>query len=219
MSGTSAGLSAMMGSVTQPTPTPVPSPFPAEVPSEPSWLDMANFWVNLGGTITSTIIAIVAVGLTVYTVIAGRRREDRAKREAWARDYMLWLDDGTVYLATGLDAAMLTDRVWITRGSELENRARVFDPESSTIASILNPAEAGASAYMRAQRTAREHIEKMPIGDRISAATTATRMLKLWVEGWVDQPKKKPGDIVEWLNTVSSKDEPSTNPPEPSASE
>lgn len=122
------------------------------------------------------------------------------------RDYMLWLDDGSMYMAAGMDAAILTDRAWITRGQELDTRARLIEPKG-TETNILK--SKGASAYMTAQRTAREHIEgNVSPGDAIEAAMVATRMLKFWAEGWVDNPKLAPGDITEWI-AVSNKAGPS----------
>lgn len=40
----------------------------------------------------------------------------------------------------------------------------------------------------------------------MDAALTATRMLKFWVEGWIEDPEKSPGDIVDWLSYLPSRD-------------
>lgn len=171
-----------------------------DVVLDPTWLDLANFWVNALGTIATVLIAAFAVWLTVATARATNRRDERARREAWVRDYMLWLDDGSVYMAAGMDAAVLTDRAWISRGSELDTRARILEPGGTTN-NVLE--SRGASSYMTAARTAREHIATLPVGDRVEASITATRMLKFWAEGWVDHPKNSTGDITEWITPPS----------------
>lgn len=203
----------MLGNMLMPTPSSIP--VETDIPFEPTWLDLANFWVNFGGAFAGAVIAIFAVWLTVATARATNRRDDRARREAWVRDYMFWLDDGAVYMASGMDAAILTDRAWIKRGQELESRARLLEP-NGTKNNILE--SKGASAYMTAHRTAREYIEKnSPPGGALEAATAATKMLKFWAEGWVDNPKLVPGDITEWI-AMPSTDKPARSaPPESEA--
>jgi hypothetical protein len=53
---------------------------------------------------------------------------------------------------------------------------------------------------MVAARAAFEHIATMPIEKRITAALAASRMLPFWLESWVDDPDKRPGDIVPWID-------------------
>lgn len=173
-------MRARMGDVMSVTPDPTTPPV------DTSWVDVAGFWVSLVGTLASTVIAVVAVVLSVSVARAQSRRDARAARAAWAHEYTVWLDAGTVYMAAGMDAAMLTDREWIDRGNEIQTRGRLLESK-------------GASDYMVAARAAFAHIATMPIEQRMTAALTATRMLPFWLEGWVDDPDKRPGDIVEWL--------------------
>lgn len=166
---------------------------PPPVPADPSWTEVGGFWVSALGTVASTAIAVVAIVLTVGTARATSRREARAGRAQWAHEYSVWLDAGTIYMAAGMEAAMLTDREWIDRGNDLQTRARVLD-------------SGGANRYMVAARAAFEDIATKPLELRITAAMTATKMLSFWAEGWVNDPKKAPGDIVDWLKHVRAPD-------------
>ena len=135
----------------------------------------------------------MAVALTVGAARATKRRETRVGRAAWAHEYDVWLDTGTIYMAAGMDAAILTDREWIDRGNDIQTRARLLD-------------STGANDYMVAARAAFEYIATVPPDLRIKAAMTATKMLAFWAEGWVNDPKKSPGDIVDWLKYLPSPD-------------
>lgn len=176
-----------MGSVITPPPIPIP------VPADPSWTEVAGFWVSALGAVANTAIAVVAIVLTVGAARAASRREARAGRAQWAHEYSVWLDAGTIYLAAGMEAAMLTDREWIDRGNDIQTRARLLDSE-------------GADRYMVAARAAFEDIATKPPELRITAAMTATKMLSFWVEGWVNDPKKAPGDIGDWLKYLRGPD-------------
>ncbi len=154
---------------------------------------MAGFCVSVVGTLASTVIAVVAVVLSVRASRAQNHRDARAGRAEWAHQYSVWLSAGTVYMAAGIDAAILTDRDWVDRGDDIQSRGRLLDSR-------------GANDYMVAARTAWVHIEGMPVEQRMDASLTATRMLKFWVEGWVADPEKSPGNIVEWLSYLPSRD-------------
>jgi hypothetical protein len=136
----------------------------------------------------------VAIILTVGAARATSRREARAERAQWAHEYNVWLAAGTIYMAAGMETARLTDREWIDRGNDIQTRARLRDSE-------------GANRFMVAARAAFEDIATKPLELRITAAMTATKMLSFWVEGWVNDPKKAPGDIVDWLQYVRGPDE------------
>ena len=174
-----------MGSMTTPPPIPVSADL--------SWTEVAGFWVSAVGASASTAIAVVAIVLTVGAARAASRREARAGRAQWAHEYSVWLDAGTIYMAAGMEAAMLTDREWIDRGNDIQTRARLLDSH-------------GADLYMVAARTAFEDIAMKPPEWRITAATTATKLLSFWVEGWVNDPKKAPGDISDWLKYLRDPD-------------
>jgi hypothetical protein len=160
---------------------------PAPAPVDPSWVDVWGFWVGALGTLASTVIAVVAVVLSVSVARAQGRRDTRAARAGWAHEYSVWLGAGTVYMAAGMDAAILTDREWIDRGNDIQARGRLIESK-------------GANDYMVAARAAFAHIATMPIDKRMDAAMTATRMLPFWLESWVDDPDKRPGDIVPWID-------------------
>jgi hypothetical protein len=168
------------------TPTTPPAPVDA------SWVDVWGFWVSLVGTVASTIIAVVAVVLSLSVARAQGRRDARAARAAWAHEYTVWLGAGTVYMAAGMDAAIPTDREWIERGNDIQARGRLLESK-------------GANDYMVAARAAFAHIATMPIEKRMDAAMTATRMLPFWLESWVDDPDKRPGDIVPWIDLAAGK--------------
>jgi len=166
-----------------------PSPEPVLPAPEPvlSWIDVAGFWVSVVGTAASTVIAVVAVVLTVITTRRSIARDNRDRREAWARDFSIWLDSGLVHMYSA-GAAVAEDQEWVQTGHELSARADLLTTT-------------GAKDFMVAAKDARVFMEQVDESKRFSVARFATNMLKLWASQWVDEPNSTTGDILDWLKS------------------
>ena len=176
------------------TPTPQSPP----LTPDPSWIDLAGFWVSALGAAASTAIAIVAIVLSVGANRSQIRRDIRGQREAWVRSFIAWLDAGTVYMILGLEAAIEVDTKWIDRGNELQTSGRLLESK-------------GADAYMMAATDAREYVADLPLDQRRDASMDAIRLLKFWAENWVDKPENSPGNVVDWLNHLLPRDNESSS--------
>ncbi|WP_114587766.1 hypothetical protein [Microbacterium arborescens] len=162
----------------------------------PLWTDVAGVWIGAAGAAASTVIAAVAVWLSIRAARAEARRheeavasERRERRASFATDLLLWLERSTVFLIMGSEFAT-DDSEWLEQGERLEARARVLDSP-------------GATELLLAARAAREEMDTLSVDLRIRVALPVTRLLKLWVESWVRDPEQVDiagrGSIRSWV--------------------
>jgi len=111
--------------------------------------------------------------------------ERLVRRMEFARDLMVWLEKSTAIMVAGSDAAVL-QRDWLDQGERLSATARTIDSD-------------GGTELLIAAREARAGVERIPEGRRIQSALFMTRLLKLWVEEWVRDPKPVDYPVTTWL--------------------
>jgi len=176
-------------------------------PTTTGWVEVAGFWVALVGTVASVIIAVAAVVLSVKAFRAEAARatraeevEKRLRRSDLARDIIVWFDKGIIYMTVGSDAALLLDDDFVRDGQELDARARTIDSP-------------GATDLLLATREARRAVGGLPEDRRMRAAINITRLLKLWAERWVDDPKPVDYPVDSWVRGFDTTPEPDDEGP------
>ena len=153
-------------------------------------------WTDVGGFIANSILALVAIVVTIMLHFAESRRvkraiesEKRQRRAEFAKELIMWFELGTKHLTMGGDSNVLDDE-WVRRMRELEASSLLVDSP-------------GAEELMRVARTAHEEMEPIPSAQRADVAIFITRMMKLWARGWVDDPHN-PAEypVAEWVKVA-----------------
>lgn len=118
-------------------------------------------------------------------MIEGAESERLVRRMEFARDLMVWLEKSTAIMVAGSDLSVL-QRDWLDQGERLSATARTIDSE-------------GGTELLIAAREARAGVERTPENRRILTALFMTRLLKMWVEEWVRDPKPVDYPVTSWL--------------------
>lgn len=150
----------------------------------PTWLDIVALVVTAIGTAATSVIAVVAVRVSLRLSREAREREQVDARRDWAADFMAWLIRGQHRVATGEDAP---DDAWEREGERLAGRAKVH--ESAGAERLLD----AAGAALTALQHTRPHW-------RPSLTDATIPIIGVWANAWVLDPREPhTGDIAIFI--------------------
>jgi hypothetical protein len=135
--------------------------------------------VALVGAFANVALALVAVIIAFLVHRAETRRAERLvesdkrqRRASFAKDLIIWFEIGEKHLVIGGESH-LHDPEWVRISRELEAASPLVDSP-------------GTLDLMVAAKDARTELERVAVDDRMIAAISITRLLKLWAQQWVE---------------------------------
>ena len=161
---------------------------------DPTWTDVGTFWVSFAAAGASTLIAAVAIFLTINANSSNRKRtaaddleRRRGRRESFAVDLLQWIDSGMLHFVTARDL-ISGDPQYVAAGNALEARSRVLG-------------EASAPHFLATMREAADIMREVPKEQRVERAILVNGLVKLNVENWVEDPDTPLPKPTEWLTS------------------
>jgi len=167
--------------------TPSPTSTPLSDPNSLlSWVDVSGFWVQVLGVIATSLLAGVTVWLTIRSSRESRRRNLRDERLRWVNEFTDYLN-GWVRSSAPTQAVRQANEHWYLGYDELLGSA-------TTLQSL------GAPQLLDEARTAAKYISQHDSDDLHTSAEDARTKLLEWASNWLNDPKVRPGKIVEWID-------------------